>query len=426
MKNNSKKILKILSLFMFLVLVFYFNLFFNLNINNVLNVKNNVFCENFNNLNFKINVLGKDYFLSNFSGENLTIIQNELTKSGFNSRKNVLKFAINNGFTKEESLIYAFPELKNFLNFIESQYCYDYKNANLKSILNTGNIVLCNSKNGRKINKMQLFNDLFDKIMCFNSNFSIDLQFLNTVSEFDDSYFLDKMHLKGTFKTNFKTSSISRKNNIKKALASLDGVVIMPNELFSFNKTTGERTEKNGYMKAKTIKNGYYYEEFGGGVCQVSTTLYNAFLLANLEIIEVHPHSLPVSYVEPCFDAMVNMGSSDLVIKNNTSNPVIIATSNKNDECLINIYGVKNEFEIKRISKKVDMLEKIGSEEISDYLKFGLEKPIKKGDKMLISSGKPGYTAVGWLEYYKDGVLFKTKNIRSDKYNPTKEIVLVG
>ena len=89
-------------------------------------------------------------------------------------------------------------------------------------------------------------------------------------------------------------------------------------------------------------------DAYGGGVCQVSTTLYNAALLANLEIEEVHSHSLKVGYIEPAFDAMVNSGSSDLKIKNNTDMPIIIATSYNDDECLIRIYGMKNKYYIER------------------------------------------------------------------------------
>ena len=213
---------------------------------------------------------------------------------------------------------------------------------------------------------------------------------------------MDKIFLRGSFKTSFYNSSESRKNNIKTALKSLDGVIIEPGEIFSFNNTTGERNKENGYQKAKTIKNGSFYEEFGGGVCQVSSTLYNAFLLSDVEIIEVHPHSLPVSYVEPCFDAMVNMGSSDLRIKNNTKEPIIIACSDKNDECLINVYGLRNDFEIKKVSKKTGDILDFETEIIRDYRLVGLDKPMNKGESKVISNGKPGYKAIGYLEYYKD------------------------
>jgi hypothetical protein len=101
------------------------------------------------------------------------------------------------------------------------------------------------------------------------------------------------------------------------------------------------------------LQNGEFVDAVGGGVCQVSSTLYNACLLSGLEIIEKNPHSLMVSYVEPGFDAMVNMNSSDFKFKNNTNYPIIIATSNIGDECKICIYGEKNTKTIKKESSVI-------------------------------------------------------------------------
>jgi hypothetical protein len=108
---------------------------------------------------------------------------------------------------------------------------------------------------------------------------------------------------------------------------------------FSFNKTVGARTEKNGYKVSKIIVGGEFVDGVGGGVCQVSTTLYNAVLLAGLNITECHPHSLPVSYVAPSFDAMVNSGSSDLRFINNTYNPIIIKAFADGTTLKIEIWG---------------------------------------------------------------------------------------
>ena len=108
---------------------------------------------------------------------------------------------------------------------------------------------------------------------------------------------------------------------------------------FSFNYTIGERTERRGYKKAKIIVGGEFVDGVGGGVCQVSTTLYNAVLLAGLKVVECHPHSLPVSYVEPSFDAMVNSGWADLKFINDTHNPVIIRARADGAKLTIQIFG---------------------------------------------------------------------------------------
>ena len=106
-------------------------------------------------------------------------------------------------------------------------------------------------------------------------------------------------------------------------------------------------------------------------MCQVSTTLYNACLLSDLEIIEATSHSLPVSYVEPSFDAMVSFGSSDLKVRNNSGGKIIITTSSENDICKIKIFGLKNKYKITRQSEKVSIIP--AEKEIidTDYKKYG-------------------------------------------------------
>ncbi|MBO5344960.1 MAG: VanW family protein, partial [Clostridia bacterium] len=214
-----------------------------------------------------------------------------------------------------------------------------------------------------------------------------------------------------------------RKHNIKKALKSFDGVVLEIGESLSFNKTTGKRNENNGYKKAKIITNGTFSSGFGGGVCQVSSTLYNACLLAGLEIVEANPHSLPVSYVEPSFDAMVNEGSSDLIIKNNTNGKIVITTSSKDDVCKIKIFGKSNKFKIER---KSEVLKKIPASEERvefDYEKYGLD--LQVGEEKRVSFSKDGFESVGSLEFYDEkGNLMHTKKIRQNKYSPTAGVVV--
>ena len=124
--------------------------------------------------------------------------------------------------------------------------------------------------------------------------------------------------LRSSFFTTFYSSKEERVNNIEIASKSIDGIMIESGGEFSFNKVVGERSEKRGYKKAVAIIKGEFTESVGGGVCQVSSTLYNAVILADLKIVEYHPHSLPVSYVAPSFDAMVSWGYADLRFENNT------------------------------------------------------------------------------------------------------------
>ena len=169
------------------------------------------------------------------------------------------------------------------------------------------------SSNGYCIDKEKLKNDVFlalnqgeDKITCKKITLKPE------ITENDNKKLTT---LRGEFSTSYENSISSRKHNVFLATKSINGIIVNPSETFSFNKIVGERSEKNGYQNAKIILNGEYVDGIGGGVCQVSTTLYNALLLSNLKITEKHAHSLQVSYVAPSFDAMVSGNSLDLTTR---------------------------------------------------------------------------------------------------------------
>lgn len=145
----------------------------------------------------------------------------------------------------------------------------------------------------------------------------------------------------GEFSTSFKTSSSDRKENIRISTKALNGRLVMPGETFSFNESTGPRNEQNGYKKANIIVQGEFVPGFGGGLCQVSTTLYNALLSSKLNVVERHPHSMPVKYVPPDKDAAVSYGALDLKFRNDFDFPVYIDTQATKDSVKIYVYGDK-------------------------------------------------------------------------------------
>ena len=120
----------------------------------------------------------------------------------------------------------------------------------------------------------------------------------------------------GNFKTNFDKNPKTRATNIALAASAINGAVIKPGEVFSFNNAVGSTTADKGYKKAKIFVNGREKEGFGGGICQVSSTLFNAAQEAGMEIVERHPHSKEVKYVAKGHDAAVTPGSIDFKFKN--------------------------------------------------------------------------------------------------------------
>lgn len=147
-----------------------------------------------------------------------------------------------------------------------------------------------------------------------------------------------------SFTTYFDGSNTQRAANIRLAADKLNGSVIAPGEVFSFNATVGERTPERGFKQAKIIQNGKYVQGYGGGVCQVSTTLYNAAALCGLEICECHPHSLKVSYVPPSRDAMVSGDFCDLRLKNNRLTPIYLRANCTFNSVTCTFYGQSDGF----------------------------------------------------------------------------------
>ena len=129
------------------------------------------------------------------------------------------------------------------------------------------------------------------------------------------------------FSTSYKGGNKNRIHNIKRAAESINNVVLQPNEVFSYNETLGPTSKRNGYKKARVFVQGRDAEGYGGGVCQVSSTLYNAADMAGMEIIERHPHSKKVGYVKEDRDAATSYGGIDFRFRNTKAYAVRILAS---------------------------------------------------------------------------------------------------
>lgn len=140
------------------------------------------------------------------------------------------------------------------------------------------------------------------------------------------------------FTTSFTTSGENRKHNLALAANAIAGTVLAPGETFSFNQTVGERTAERGFKEANVVINGEFKKGIGGGVCQVSTTLYNAVLLAALPVENAAAHSIPVSYVPLSRDCTVS-AAIDFRFKNDTAHPLYVAAEVRDDNLTFVLYG---------------------------------------------------------------------------------------
>lgn len=140
------------------------------------------------------------------------------------------------------------------------------------------------------------------------------------------------------FSTSFATSGENRRHNLALAASAIAGTVVAPGESFSFNQTVGERTAERGFKEANVVVNGEFQKGIGGGVCQVSTTLYNAVLLAALPVENAAAHSIPVSYVPISRDCTVS-AAIDFVFRNDTAHPLYVAAEVKGSSLTFALFG---------------------------------------------------------------------------------------
>ena len=213
-----------------------------------------------------------------------------------------------------------------------------------------------------------------------------------------------------SFTTYFDADNVDRSSNIRLAAEKLNGVKIGSGEIFSFNKTVGARTEANGFRQAKIIENGKFVLGYGGGVCQVSTTLYNAALLSGLGIGEYHPHSLQVSYVAPSRDAMVSGSYFDLKFRNNRKTPVYVRANCTLNSVCCTIYGEEDGYDYSFSSEVTASLPRP-------------EPVLVQGDEdKILSYGREGTESEGYLIKRKNGEEVR-ELVRKDKYPAVADVI---
>lgn len=205
----------------------------------------------------------------------------------------------------------------------------------------SGKFTFAEGENGKAVNEEKLKNDILARIAAGEYDAVITAEVKETAPEITAAQAREKFQRLGTYSTT-TTANKDRNENVRLAAAALNGKIIQPGEEFSFNLTTGNRTTDKGYRPAGAYVNGVLVEEPGGGVCQVSSTLYNAVVFSGLKTTERHAHSYEPSYVTPGEDAMVSYdghSGPDMKFVNNSKTAVGIKTSFSDRKLTISIYG---------------------------------------------------------------------------------------
>ena len=230
--------------------------------------------------------------------------------------------------------------------------------------------------------------------------------------------------LRGSFTTSFSGSTSNRKFNIRKGAELINGTVLQPGEVFSTNGVLGTRTTANGWKMAGAYESGDVVQQAGGGVCQLSSTLYNACLYADLKIVYRQNHSMPVSYVKKGRDATINSVGNiiDYQFSNNTSGPIVVISYTEGNNLHMEIYGLP--FETEEYDKIEITTKKLKT--ISITTKITYDDTKSEDYEEVTFKGSTGYVYETFKEYYKGSKLVKTESLGQSNYKMFQEEVTKG
>lgn len=239
-----------------------------------------------------------------------------------------------------------------------------------------------------------------------------------TVSDLGSRAFPDQLAI---FTTRYDAGNVGRTTNLSIACSKINGYVVQPGETFSYNKALGKRTVENGYKEAAIYVNGGVENGIGGGICQISSTLYNTVLLSNLDIVERHNHSFITSYVEAGKDATVVYGALDFKFKNTRKYPIKIEAYVRSGVATVSIYGLKEEQEytVKVVSSVTQNIP-CAVERIED-------PTLPEGTEVTVTKGTNGCKSVTYKYVYdKAGNIISKTQLSADTYGTIKKTVKVG
>lgn len=330
------------------------------------------------------------------------------------------------GIDKKIAINYLYPNLQNKIEKVKRTVNIKAKNAELKLNTATEKVFNINPEIvGQQVDEEKLYTLLCNKILN-KDKLTVVVPIKTIIPKVVKQDFLGFTNLRGDFSTDISSSSGDRKHNIKNAMHALNKIEILPKEIFSFNKIVGRRTAENGYRTAKIIVNNEFVEGVGGGVCQVSSTLYNAALLSGLEIVEANKHSKQVGYVKYGFDAMVNFGSSDLKFKNNTGQKLTIITNYTSNKIRIRIFG-ENLGDVKyKLKNEISNVVQPTEEIVHDIGFEHVDKVEYDDEYFYLKKSNVGMDIISYREKYVSGNLSKTEILRKDTYKVQNALKIYG
>lgn len=321
-------------------------------------------------------------------------------------------------------LNYNKEKLEKFEDDLKSKINTEAKNATIS--IDEGKINITKEVVGKSLDKEKLHEVLVKNIeesSDENLNDSIDL----TIYIKENSPKIKEVDLKkitgkiSGHNTRYNITVDGREQNMKIACNTINKIVLMPGETFSYNAIIGETTKEKGYEKANTYVGGEVVPDYGGGICQVSTTLYRAVMRANIKSTERSSHSMIVSYSEPGLDATVANDYIDYKFVNTYDFPIYIEAFLENLNVYVNIYGNKEALN----NKTYDLVNEI-HEKYNYGVKYEEDNTLERGKEKVYIYGMPGYKVSSYLVTYENGVEISREYIATDSYKALDTIIKKG
>lgn len=238
-----------------------------------------------------------------------------------------------------------------------------------------------------------------------------------TISQIGSEAFPD---LLATYSTKYDGGNVDRTTNLRLACQKINDKVILPGEIFSYNQTLGERTTAAGYKYAKVYENGEVVDGIGGGICQISSTLYNSVLMANMEVTERRNHQFVTSYTPAGRDATVVYGQTDFKFKNTRTYAVKIKASCSNGIATVSIYGIKeeNEYTVSFSTKTIST--------IPYTVKYVNDSTLATGTEKVKQIGANGMITETYIIKSLNGKVVSSQLLSKDTYNAMQRIIAIG
>lgn len=294
---------------------------------------------------------------------------------------------------------------------------------NAKIVRSGSGFTITPEQDGRKLDESGIEKNIAAAIDSDSTNGDIDIKAAveNVKAKITKEKLQSINSLIGSFKTDYASiSSSERMNNIQLATAAINGTVLLPGDSFSFNGIVGERTAARGYKSAPVLIGNKSDMGLGGGICQVSTTLYNAVLKSGIKATVRAHHTLPSHYVSVGYDATVDYGNLDYKFKNTLNYPIYIEGSTDGGYVVFNIYSNSS-----LLSTTYNITSQVYAE-LQPNTKYVDDPTLPSGTTQIDQSPVVGHRVKVYLEAYKNGNLISKSLITDDTYSAVDGVVRRG